>query len=118
MDFPQEKPSGVPPEGFLYEEERRDGSQQPYVFPEHCPVCGGTLVRLPQEAAHYCVNQDCPARVVEAMIHFASRDAMDIDTLGDKRIEQFHAWGLLNEIEDIYRLHTHREEVLEKEGFK
>lgn len=98
--------------------ERRDGSQQPYVFPEQCPVCGGMLVRLPQEAAHYCVNQDCPARVVEAMIHFASRDAMDIDTLGDKRIEQFHEWGLLNAIEDIYRLKEHRAQVLEKEGFK
>lgn len=112
------KAGDIIPEVVRAVEERRDGSQQPYVFPEHCPVCGGTLVRLPQEAAHYCVNQDCPARVVEAMIHFASRDAMDIDTLGDKRIEQFHAWGLLNEIEDIYRLHTHREEVLEKEGFK
>ena len=54
----------------------------------------------------------------EAMIHFASRDAMDIDTLGDKRIEQFHEWGLLNAIEDIYRLKEHRAQVLEKEGFK
>ena len=81
------KAGDIIPEVVRAVEERRDGSQQPYVFPEHCPVCGGTLVRLPQEAAHYCVNQDCPARVVEAMIHFASRDAMDIDTLGDKRIE-------------------------------
>ena len=108
------KAGDIIPEVVRAVEERRDGSQQPYVFPEHCPVCGGMLVRLPQEAAHYCVNQDCPARVVEAMIHFASRDAMDIDTLGDKRIEQFHAWGLLNEIEDIYRLHTHRDKSWNK----
>ena len=112
------KAGDIIPEVVIPVAERRDGSQRPYVFPEQCPVCGGMLVRLPQEAAHYCVNQDCPARVVEAMIHFASRDAMDIDTLGDKRIEQFHEWGLLNAIEDIYRLKEHRAQVLEKEGFK
>ena len=96
---------------------RRDGSQKPYVFPEHCPVCSGKLVRLEGEAEHYCINPDCPARIVESMIHFASRDAMDIDSLGDKKIEQLHSWGLLNSIEDIYRLKNHREELLEKKGY-
>lgn len=76
----------------------------PYHFPTTCPICGSHLVRLPDEAAHYCINQDCPARVVESMIHFASRDAMNIDTLGDKKIEQLHEWGYLNSIEDIYFL--------------
>lgn len=76
------------------------------------------MVRLEGEAAHYCINQDCPARVVESMIHFASRDAMDIDTLGDKKIEQLHEFGFLNSIEDIYFLHEHREELLEKEDIK
>lgn len=98
--------------------ERRDGTQKPYVFPGVCPVCGSKLVRLENEAAHYCINQDCPARVVESMIHFASRDAMNIDTLGDKRIEQFHEWGLLNSIEDIYDLKNHREEILSHRGYK
>ncbi|WP_075877850.1 NAD-dependent DNA ligase LigA [Merdibacter massiliensis] len=98
--------------------ERRDGSQQPYVFPSTCPICGGHLLRLPQEAAHYCINQDCPARVVESIIHFASRDAMDIDTLGDKRVEQLHEWGMLDSIEDIYRLKEHRQELLAKEGYQ
>ena len=98
--------------------ERRDGSQVPYVYPTHCPVCGSRLVRLKGEAAHYCINQDCPARVVESMIHFASRDAMDIDTLGDKKIEQLHEFGFLNSIEDIYFLHEHREELLEKRGYQ
>lgn len=98
--------------------ERRDGSQQPYEFPSTCPICGGHLLRLPQEAAHYCINQDCPARVVESIIHFASRDAMDIDTLGDKRVEQLHEWGMLDSIEDIYRLKEHRQELLAKEGYQ
>lgn len=98
--------------------ERRDGTQGTYHFPEECPICGSELVRLPDEAAHYCINQDCPARVVESIIHFASRDAMDIDTLGDKKVEFFHGKGLLNSVEDIYRLKEHKEEILGFEGFK
>lgn len=97
---------------------RRDGHQAPYIFPSECPICGSHLVRFEDEAAHYCINQDCPARVVESMIHFASRDAMDIDTLGDKKIEIFHKEGLLNTIEDIYRLKDHEKEILQMEGFK
>lgn len=97
--------------------ERRDGTQIPYVYPDECPVCGSRLVRLEGEAEHFCVNPDCPARIIESMIHFASRDAMDIDSLGDKKIEQLHEWHLLNSIEDIYRLHEKREELLEKKGY-
>ncbi|MEG0527102.1 MAG: NAD-dependent DNA ligase LigA [Longicatena sp.] len=98
--------------------ERRDGTQGVYHFPTHCPICDSTLVRFPEESAHYCINQDCPARVVESMIHFASRDAMNIDTLGDKKIEFFHKQGLLNTIEDIYHLKDHKEDILQMEGFQ
>ena len=98
--------------------DRRNGTQARYVFPKECPVCGSALVRLSDEAAHYCINQDCPARVVESIIHFASRDAMDIDTLGDKKVEFFHKEGLLNTIEDIYHLKDHKETILQMEGFK
>ncbi|MCR0192891.1 NAD-dependent DNA ligase LigA [[Clostridium] innocuum] len=98
--------------------ERRNDTQAVYHFPTHCPICGSELVRFPEEAAHYCINQDCPARVVEIMIHFASRDAMDIDTLGDKKVEFFHKQGFLNTIEDIYCLKEHRQELIDLEGFK
>ena len=98
--------------------ERRNDTQAVYHFPTHCPICGSELVRFPEEAAHYCINQDCPARVVESMIHFASRDAMDIDTLGDKKVEFFHKQGFLNTIEDIYYLKEHRQELIDLEGFK
>lgn len=98
--------------------ERRDGTQEVYQFPKICPECGSALVRLQEESAHYCINQDCPARVVESMIHFASRDAMNIDTLGDKKIEYFHKLDLLNTIEDIYQLHLHKDALLALEGFK
>lgn len=113
-----QKAGEIIPEVVSSVKKRRDGSQVPYVYPTHCPVCGSRLVRLEGEAAHYCINQDCPARVVESMIHFASRDAMDIDTLGDKKIEQLHEFGFLNSIEDIYFLHEHREELLEKRGYQ
>lgn len=84
--------------------DQRDGSQQPYVFPALCPVCGSPLHRYEDEAAHYCVNADCPARVVESIAHFASRDAMNIDGLGEKGVEEYHASGWLNTVEDIYSL--------------
>ncbi len=97
--------------------EKRDGSQIPYVWPENCPVCGSKLVQMPGEADYYCINPDCPARVVETLIHFASKDAMDIDGMGQKRVSLFHEWHLLNSIEDIYRLHEHRAEILEHKGW-
>lgn len=96
----------------------RDGSQVPYVFPQTCPICHSHLIRLQGEAAHYCINQDCPARVVESMIHFASRDAMNIETLGDKKIEQLHEWGYLNSVEDIYFLYQYREDLVSKPGYQ
>lgn len=112
------KAGDIIPEVVRAVSERRDGTQTPYVFPDQCPICASTLVRFPDEAAHYCINQDCPARVVESMIHFASRDAMDIDTLGDKKIEYLHKHHLLNTIEDIYHLHEKKEALLELEGFQ
>ena len=112
------KAGDIIPEVVRSLSEKRDGTQAPYVFPSNCPICDSKLVRFPDEAAHYCINQDCPARVVESMIHFASRDAMDIDTLGDKKIEYFHKHDFLNTIEDIYHLHERKDELLELEGFQ
>ena len=98
--------------------DKRSSECIPYVFPSICPICGSHLIRFDEEAAHYCINQDCPARVVESIIHFASRDAMNIDTLGDKRVEFFHQQNFLNNVEDIYKLHLHKDEILACEGFK
>lgn len=98
--------------------ERREEHSEAYVFPTLCPVCGSQLVRYPDEAAHYCINQDCPARVSESIIHFASREAMDIDTLGSKRVEFFCEQGLLKSVEDIYHLKDQRETLMNLEGFQ
>lgn len=93
---------------------------KPYHFPEVCPVCMGHLVRFEGEADHYCVNVDCSAKISEALVHFASRDAMNIDTLGERRVYQLHDAKLLNTITDIYTLQEHKDvlEKLEKMGPK
>lgn len=98
--------------------DRRDGTQAVYHYPNTCPICGSELVRFADEASHYCINQDCPARVVESIIHYASKDAMDIISLGDRTVEQFHKEGLLHTIEDIYTLKHKKEEILALEGFQ
>lgn len=84
--------------------ERRNGTQMPYEFPTVCPICNAPLYRFDNEADHYCMNTECGARIVESIVHFASRDAMNIDGLGTKKVEQLHTAGLLNKVEDIYDL--------------
>lgn len=97
--------------------ERRDGSQKEYIFPSFCSVCGSRIYRLENEAAHYCINNDCSARLVEGIAHFASRDAMNIDGLGVKKVELFYHAKLLNSFEDIYHLAEHKDELLSLNKF-
>ena len=112
------KAGDIIPEVLGPVKEKRDGSQKVYQFPTICPICKGHLMRDGLEAAHYCVNPDCSARVVESMIHFASRDAMNIDSLGDKKVEFLYEQQLLQKISDIYSLHEKEAELLKLEGFQ
>ncbi|MDQ3277789.1 MAG: NAD-dependent DNA ligase LigA, partial [Bacteroidota bacterium] len=84
--------------------ELRNGNEQPIAFPTHCPSCGDELFRSPEEAAWRCVNASCPAQVLERLMHFASKDAMDIRGLGEANIEKFYKLGLLCSIPQIYQL--------------
>jgi DNA ligase (NAD+) len=84
--------------------ELRKGDEQPIKFPTHCPSCGDKLYRSPDEAAWRCVNINCPAQVLEKLMHFASKDAMDIRGLGAALIEKFYSLGLLTSIPQIYQL--------------
>lgn len=111
------KAGDIIPEVVSSIKEKRDGSQVPFIFPEHCPVCGGRLYRYEDEAAHYCVNTECKARLVYSIAHFTERNAMNIDGLGEKRVEAFLNEGLLNSFEDIYKLHNRREDILQMEKF-
>ncbi|MBP5279372.1 MAG: NAD-dependent DNA ligase LigA, partial [Erysipelotrichaceae bacterium] len=97
--------------------ENRDGSQLPFVFPDTCPICGGKLYRFEDEAAHYCVNSECKARLVYSISHFTERNAMNIDGLGEKRVETFLEANLINSFEDIYKLHNRKDEILELDKF-
>ncbi len=99
---------------------KRSDAAVPYVFPQTCPVCGMPLHRFADEADHYCLNSECQARIVESITHYASRDAMNIDGLGEKKVELLHVSGLLKRIEDIYQLKYHQNEMLQldKMGLK
>ena len=98
----------------------RDDTSAPYHFPKHCPKCAQPLVRFKDEADTYCINNECPARIVEAIAHFASRDAMNIEGLGVRRVEQLYEQGLIRSVEDIYFLHQKKDVLvtLDKMGEK
>jgi DNA ligase (NAD+) len=77
---------------------------KPFVMPEHCPVCGGNVVRSPGEADHRCVNANCPAKLQGTILHFASRHIMDIDGLGEALVNQLTERGLVKNVADLYKL--------------
>lgn len=85
-------------------QEERTGEEEPYTMPEECPACRTQLVHLEEEVALRCMNPNCPAQIKESLIHFVSRDAMNIDGLGEKVIEQLFEAALVTSIDDIYRL--------------
>lgn len=94
--------------------ERRDGTQKPVKKITNCPTCNSEL--LDEGALLKCQNLDCPDRVVNAIIHYASKKAFNIDGLGDKIVEQLHKEGYIHSVEDLYKLDL--ESLLSLEGFK
>jgi DNA ligase (NAD+) len=95
--------------------ELRTGKEQPIKFPTNCPACGDELYRAKEEAAWRCTNINCSAQVLERLMHFASKDAMDIRGLGDANIRKFYEIGLLLNIPGIYKLDFN--EIGKLEGF-
>lgn len=98
-------------------EERKEGLE-PYRMPDHCPACNSKLVHLDDEVALRCINPDCPAQLKEGIIHFVSREAMNIEGLGEKIIEQLFDAGLIKSIADLYRLKKEDLLPLERMGEK
>lgn len=94
---------------------RRNGTQTPWVMPLTCPVCGEKLTKV--KGLHYCLNPNCESRKIESIIHFASRNAMDIDTMGARVVEELFAEGFLHDIPDIYTLSNHAEEIKKLDGW-
>ncbi|MBL7698862.1 MAG: NAD-dependent DNA ligase LigA [Chitinophagaceae bacterium] len=93
----------------------RNGTEKKIKFPTKCPACGDPLVKPEGEAAWRCININCPAQVVERIIHFASKDAMDIRGFGDALVKKFYDLGFIKDVPGIYRLPF--DKIRELEGF-
>src|SRR5256712_1054123 len=96
--------------------ERRTGKEQVYHLPERCPLCDTPIIRIPDQAMAYCPNEECPSRNLESIIHFVSRGAMDMDTIGEKMCEQLVSAGYVKNVADFYTLT--RDQLLSLEGVK
>ncbi len=94
--------------------ERRDGSETAFVMPEECPVCGTPVDRPADEVVRYCPNVSCPGRILEGIVHFASREAMDIRGLGYERVRQLLDAKLIADVADLYELEAERLVELER----
>ncbi len=96
---------------------RRNGTEKEFSMIKYCPMCGSELIQKPGMVDFFCDNIHCPARKVEGLIHFVSRNAMNIDGLGDRIIEDFYNYGFIKSVSDIYKLNTMRDKLIELEGF-
>ena len=90
--------------------------EKPFVMTHTCPICGSSLVKK-GNVDYFCVNDECPKQNIEKLIHFASRNAMNIDGLGDEIIEDFYNEGFVKTIPDFYHLEDHKEDIIELEGY-
>ena len=98
------KAGSVIPEVVKVVKEKRTGKEAPFKFPEKCPVCGAKVVRLPGEADYRCTNASCPAQVKGRILHFVSRDAMDIENIGESLVNQLVEKNIIKDIGDLYYL--------------
>lgn len=98
--------------------EERTGEEIPFRMPENCPECDSELVRFEEEVALRCVNPQCPAQMREAIIHFVSRNAMNIEGIGERVVEQLYRAELVHDVADLYSLTYERLIELERMGEK
>lgn len=109
------KAGDVIPEVVEVKLERRSESTIPFEMIAYCPMCDTKLTK--KDANHYCLNDACPARHIEGLIHFVSRDAMNVEGFGDRIIEDFYNMGYLKTCTDFYNLRQYHDELKELEGF-
>ena len=111
------KAGDVIPEVVEAKKERRTGLEKEFVMIDNCPICNTKLVKKDGQVDYFCPNEHCPSRKIESLIHFASRDAMNIEGLGEKVMEDFFNYGFIKKITDIYKLQSHREDLTRLEGY-
>ena len=113
-----QKQGDVIPEVIKVVKEKRTGAEKKFEMPKVCPVCGAQAVREEGEAATRCIGIECPAQLLRSIVHFVSKEAMDIDGLGYKIVEQLIEKGLIKNIADIYTLSLEDIASLKKNGKK
>lgn len=109
------KAGDVIPEVIRALPERRNGTEKDFQMIKTCPICKSLLVK--KNVDYFCVNDKCPKRNIELLIHFASKNAMNIDGLGDKIIEDFYNMGYVTNIDDLYHLDKYKEDLKLLEGY-
>ncbi|EQC2033235.1 NAD-dependent DNA ligase LigA [Listeria innocua] len=112
------KAGDIIPEVIKSITEERNGSEEPFHMPKNCPTCDSELVRLEEEVALRCINPKCPAQIKEGLIHFVSRNAMNIDGLGEKVIIQLFSMHLIKDVADLFFLSKEKLLELERMGEK
>jgi DNA ligase (NAD+) len=113
-----EKAGEVIPAVVGVRKDARTGEEQEFKMPDKCPVCGGDVVRDPEQVAVRCINAACPAQVRRKLQHFASRGAMDIEGLGEAMVEQLVQHDLARDVSDIYNLTAETLAVIPRTGAK
>lgn len=113
-----QKAGEIIPEIVSVVKEKRPEGTKPYHLPDKCPVCGAAVLRDPDGAAVRCTGAECPAQLLRNMIHFASRDAMDIDGVGPAVLQQLIESGLVTNPADLYDLRAEQLEGLDRMGKK
>ena len=111
------KAGDVIPAVIGVKKERRSGKEKDFKMIDKCPVCGSVLIKSESGIDHFCANDLCPAKDIEGLIHFSSRDTMNIEGLGERIIEDFYNMGFIRKISDIYHLNSHKKDLMELEGF-
>ena len=111
------KAGDVIPEVVEVKKERRTGKEKDFEMITTCPMCNTNLVKKEGQVDYYCPNKKGPARSIESLIHFASRDAMNIDGLGDRIMEDFYNFHFIGTIADIYSLKNHEQDLTRLEGY-
>lgn len=111
------KAGDVIPEVVEVKKERRTGKEKDFQMITNCPMCNTPLIKKDSQVDYYCPNPKCPARNIESLIHFVSRDAMNIDGLGDRIMEDFYNFHFIATIPDIYSLKNHEKDLTRLEGY-
>lgn len=111
------KAGDVIPEVVKVLKERRTGIEIPFKMIKNCPICNSKLEKKETEANYFCPNPNCDARNIEGLIHFSSKETMNIEGFGESIVEDFYNEGYLKTICDYYTLYNHKEDLKELEGF-